>query len=78
MTDWAGNDAQAILYYPWGQVWNNLGGNSLLQVFASLTLYDTATNGYVPPFRYYGANQGPWLTPDPLAGDIMNPQSVNR
>ena len=78
MTDWAGNDSQAILYYPWGQVWSNPGGNSLLQVYASLTLYDTTTNGYVPPFRYYVSNQGRWLTPDPLAGNILNPQSLNR
>ncbi len=78
MTDWAGNDPQAMLYYPWGQVWSNPGGNSLLQVYASLTLYDTVNNGYVPPFRYYVSNQGRWLTPDPLAGDITNPQSLNR
>ena len=78
MTDWAGSDAQAILYYPWGQVWSNPGGNSLLQVYASLTLYDTVNNGYVPPFRYYVSNQGRWLTPDPLVGDVTNPQSLNR
>jgi hypothetical protein len=32
----------------------------------------------VPPFRYYIPEQGRWLTPDPLAGDITKPQSLNR
>src|SRR2546422_11417504 len=26
----------------------------------------------------YTPNQGRWLSPDPLAGDIANPQSLNR
>jgi RHS repeat-associated protein len=43
-----------------------------------MALYDTATDGYVPPFRYYVPEQGRWLTPDPLAGDVTNPQSLNR
>jgi RHS repeat-associated protein len=80
-TDWSGGNPAAIVYYPWGRVWNNpsqLYPNTLLQEFASLTMYDTATNGYVPPFRYYVSNQGRWLTPDPLAGDVTNPQSLNR
>jgi RHS repeat-associated protein len=81
MTDFAGSGGQGILYYPWGQVWSNpsgLFGNTFYQRYASLQLYDTATDGYVPPFRYYVSNQGRWLTPDPLAGDILNPQSLNR
>lgn len=49
-----------------------------MQNFASLQLYDTSTDGYVPPFRYYVPEKGRWLTPDPLAGDITNPQSLNR
>jgi|GEM_PF-6423335 len=80
-TDYAGNGGQAILYYPWGQVWQNPSGgypNSFYQIFASLQLYDTSTDGYVPPFRYYIPEQSRWLTPDLLAGDIMNPQSLNR
>jgi len=37
-TDYAGNGGQAILYYPWGQVWQNPSGgypNSFYQIFAS-------------------------------------------
>ena len=28
--------------------------------------------------RVYATGQGRWLSPDPLAGDISNPQSLNR
>ena len=80
-TDYAGNGALAILYYPWGEVWQNPSGdypNNLYQIFGSLQLADTSTDGYVPPFRYYIPEQSRWLTPDPLAGDITNPQSLNR
>jgi RHS repeat-associated protein len=33
--------------------------------------------GYTPN-RTHRANHGRWLSPDPLAGDISNPQSLNR
>jgi len=29
-------------------------------------------------FRYYASNLGRWLSPDPVAGSILNPQSFNR
>src|SRR5206468_7320304 len=29
-------------------------------------------------FRQYGSSFGRWLSPDPLGGDITNPQSLNR
>ncbi len=28
--------------------------------------------------REYHPTSGRWLSPDPLGGDIMNPQSLNR
>ncbi len=80
-TDYAGNGGQAILFFPYGQkmsVSSNLYPNTYFQFYASIQLYDTANNGYVPPFRYYVPEQSHWLTPDPLAGDISNPQSLNR
>ena len=80
-TDYAGNGGQAVLYFPSGQkmsVSSSLYGSTYYQFFASLELYDTATDGYVPPFRYYIPNQGRWLTPDLLGGDITNPRSLNR
>ena len=32
----------------------------------------------VAPARDYGSTMGRWLSPDPLAGDTTNPQSLNR
>jgi RHS repeat-associated protein len=48
------------------------------QTFASMVLYDTTTEGYVTPNRYFVSMQGRWLSPDPLAGNIFSPQSLNR
>ncbi len=77
-TDGAGNAGQEILFYPWGQVWQNTTNGSLFQMFASLVWYDPETDGYQTDFRYYIPRNGRWLTPDPLAGDVTNPQSLNR
>ena len=38
---------------------------------------DSETGGYHTWFRQY-ATMGRWLSPDPLGGDITNPQSLNR
>jgi len=80
-TDWAGSGGQGILFYPWGQTWSNPSGkfgNPVHTVFASLPDADSSTGQYVTEFRHYPPTQGRWLTPDPLAGDITNPQSLNR
>jgi RHS repeat-associated protein len=80
-TDWTGTTAQPILFYPWGQVWQNPTGqlgNALHQEFASLPGYDPSLDQYVTQFRRYSPTAGIWLSPDPLAGDISNPQSLNR
>ena len=36
------------------------------------------TDGYQTPNRYEIPRHGRWLTPDPLSGDVTNPQSLNR
>jgi RHS repeat-associated protein len=33
---------------------------------------------YEAPFRFYASSLGRWHSPDPAAGDITNPQSLNR
>jgi RHS repeat-associated protein len=30
------------------------------------------------PMRYYGSAMGRWMSPDPLGGNVANPQSLNR
>ena len=77
MTDQTGTPVRDMLFYPWGQTWRQLGSN-----------YDTHFAGFqqrefvsgLDPtlFRMYGSRLGRWLTPDPVAGSIFNPQSLNR
>jgi len=40
--------------------------------------YDTESADYHTWFRQYTPNQGRWLSPDPLGGDVANPQSLDR
>jgi RHS repeat-associated protein len=49
----------------------------LFQLYASLLWYDPESDGYQAAFRYYITRHGRWLSPDPLGGDITNPQSLN-
>ncbi len=65
------------LYYRWGQRWQAIG-NMWWDRFASLERRDADTGLDSTLFRMYASTQGRWLSPDPLAGDILNPQSLNR
>jgi RHS repeat-associated protein len=80
--DGSNNLVQDWLFYPWGQPWETAGasydshfaGNhAALQApnLADFTMYDTY-------FRFYAPSPGRWHSPDPLGGDITNPQSWNR
>ena len=74
-TDAAGNVAGDILFYPWGQVWK---GSSPEWHFAGFDYRDTTANLDPTLFRQYANAQGRWLSPDPMAGNVLNPQSLNR
>ncbi len=76
-TNWAGSYAGEVQFYPWGAKWGDTTNGNLYHYFASLQLYDPEVDGYQPPNRYEIPRLGRWLTPDPLAGDITNPQSLN-
>jgi RHS repeat-associated protein len=77
LTNHAGTAVEDALFYPWGQnnwkLWGS-GGYS----FADLPYYDTTTDTNLTLFRLQSPGLGRWLSPDPLAGDITNPQSLNR
>jgi RHS repeat-associated protein len=74
-TDQAGTLAGDVLYYPFGQFWQTLGMHEFH--FAGFDF--RYTRSWDPAiFRTYAFNQGRWLSPDPLGGDITNPQSLNR
>ncbi len=65
-----------VLFYPWGQLWAS-PVNDYFQFFGNIEGWDWEIGEGVAPNRYYPNYQGRWLSPDPLAGDISNPQSLN-
>ncbi len=83
ITDQSGTMVGELLYYPWGGGWASAGAGSLKDVrFAGMMEWDPETYFYPTAFRMYsgssGGEWGRWLSPDPVAGDILNPQSLNR
>ncbi len=77
VTDGAGATLQDQRWYPWGQQWDYAGAQHDLH-FASLEQPDSSTGLYPTQFRMYQPRFYRWLSPDPMGGDIMNPQSLNR
>src|SRR2546425_5263693 len=77
ITDQAGVVVQDALYYPWGQRWTYVG-TLWDERFASLGQRDSEATLDPTLFRTYSSGQGRWLSPDPIGGDISNPQSLNR
>jgi len=78
-TDCTGNYVNEKLFYPFGESWTGAAMPSLgmHQTFAQLPDYDAETDQYNTLFRHYTPG-GRWMSPDPLAGDVTNPQSLNR
>ncbi|MGH9396820.1 MAG: RHS repeat-associated core domain-containing protein, partial [Terriglobia bacterium] len=72
----AGTISEHLMFYPWGQLWAVAGGGGYN--FASIPYRDVVSNLDLARFRDYSFGQGRWLSPDPLGGDITNPQSLNR
>ena len=82
--DEAGNLLQDILYYPWGQVWQDFGSaydphfagiHASLQGsnFADYTMYEA-------DHRFFAPNPGRWHSPDPSgekAVKLVDPQTWN-
>ncbi len=77
-TDWAGNSAGEVAFYPWGALWGDTTNGTMFRLFNSLEWYDPPVDGYQADFRYLIPRFGRWLSPDPVAGDVTNPQSLNR
>jgi RHS repeat-associated protein len=82
LTDNMGAVTQKTLYYPFGRSWA-IGGTVKDDRFASLQQRDAETTGWQDPLdptpnRTYTSGLGRWLSPDPLAGSVLNPQSLNR
>jgi len=78
-----GTCAEAEVFYPFGgKRWRGCGGTQDVR-FASFQERDLETETWqdtLDPtwFRTYTSGLGRWFSPDPLAGDITAPQSLNR
>jgi RHS repeat-associated protein len=77
VTDETGATIQKTIYYPWGQAWAT-AGTVKDERFASMEQRDAQTGNDPTVFRMYNPRLYRWLSPDPLAGSILNPQSLNR
>jgi len=76
-TNHAGTAVEDVLFYPWGQnTWQSWGSGGYS--FAEMPYYDTTTNTTLSLLRHYSPGLGRWLSPDPVGGDVTNPQSLNR
>jgi RHS repeat-associated protein len=77
LTNQYGTETQEELYYPWGSRWAAVGTVED-ERFAAMQKRDAETGLDPTPNRMYHWRLGRWLSPDPLGGDITNPQSLNR
>ncbi len=77
ITDYAGNLANDVVFYPWGQVVSQ-SGDSWQNYFGAQERYEQDLGIYTPINRSYSPRLYRWLSPDPLGGDVTNPQSLNR
>ena len=70
-----------VLFYPWGQEWLSAGG--MYDTHFAGTHASLQGSGQIDftmdetPFRFFASNLGRWHSPDPMGGDITNPQSLN-
>ncbi len=83
ITDQTGTPKQEVLYTPWGSEWASAGisGNGYDVRFAGMLPWDPQgpeTYNFLTPNRVFSATYSRWTSPDPLAGDVTNPQSLNR
>jgi RHS repeat-associated protein len=74
--DYTGKQVEDLVFYPWGGVWQYSGSGGYM--FAGMPYYETTTETSPANYRFYSMNVGRWHSPDPVGGDISNPQSLNR
>jgi RHS repeat-associated protein len=77
VTNWVGSENGEELFNPLGVPWATVG-SPVIWTFAGFEHGHTDIMQWPGTFREYDPNKGRWLSPDPLAGDISNPQSLNR
>jgi RHS repeat-associated protein len=82
VTNHSGAAIQDELYLPLGQRWSVVGSVATEQ-FAAMQPRDSETVDWQDPLdptpnRMYTSGLGRWLSPDPTAGNVLNPQPLNR
>jgi RHS repeat-associated protein len=77
VTDASGATQMDEVRYPWGEEWNHTGSR-YDEHFAGMQWHDYSAGLNPTPNRQYSGNYGRWLSPDPLGGDVTNPQTWNR
>jgi RHS repeat-associated protein len=77
VTDASGNVCYDADFYPFQGERSYITNCTPAFKFAGMK-FDQESGDYYTLNRYYPPNLGRWLTPDPVAGDISNPQSLNR
>lgn len=65
-----------VLHYPWGDTWTDAGLADYQ--FAGTIWMDSSSSSDFATYRLYRYDLGRWLTPDPVGGNLTNPQSLNR
>jgi RHS repeat-associated protein len=77
-TNHAGTAVGDVVFYPWGDTWQQTGSGGYN--FAGMPYYDTTTNTNETMYRFYSQNLGRWHSPDPLgqgAVKLDDPQTWN-
>ena len=77
-TDQTGAPVEEMLYYPFGSRWQNSTGFGWDEKFAQFPQRNDDIQKYQASFREYDPGLGRWMSPDRLAGNVMNPQSLDR
>ena len=77
VSNYGGATAMDEVRYPWGQEWLH-SGSRYDEHFAGMSWHDYSANLDPTLFRMYSSTYGRWMSPDPLGGDVSNPQSLNR
>ncbi len=64
-------------YYPYGQTWTQESTSPTNKMFDGYTKDGTSSGLYYAGARFYSADLGRFLSPDPVGGNYANPQSLN-
>jgi RHS repeat-associated protein len=75
-TNQTGGPQEDMLFYPWGDVWKSQGTGGYN--FAYLPYRDLSTTTDITTARFISPNFGRWLSPDPLGGQLIDPQTLNK